>query len=42
MLSISDGACIGTAFKKDGRFANYVELERVQELMDIVKDYRRG
>ena len=42
MLSISDGACIGTAFKKDGRFANYVELERVQELMDIVKDYRKG
>lgn len=41
MLSISDGACVGTAFKKDGRFANYVELERVQEFMDIVKDYRK-
>lgn len=39
-LGQCDGACIGTAFKKDGQFSNYVEAARVKVLMDIVKKYR--
>ena len=41
-LEQCDGACIGTAFKKDGKFSNYVEKERVKEIMDIVKEYRKN
>lgn len=41
MLERSDGACIGTAFKKDGKFNNNVEAERVKALMDKVKEYRK-
>jgi len=40
-LSQTDGACIGTAFKKDGKFQNFAEYQRVKELMDIVKEYRK-
>lgn len=40
-LSRSDGACVGTAFKVDGKFANYVDPVRVKEFMDVVKEYRK-
>jgi membrane complex biogenesis BtpA family protein len=40
-LAVSDGACVGTAFKKDGKFENDVDPARVVELMDIVRDCRR-
>ena len=39
-LSFSDGACVGTAFKKDGKFANTVDGARVKEFMARVKEYR--
>ena len=37
----SDGACVGTTFKKDGKFENNVEPERVVEFMNIVKEFRK-
>lgn len=40
-LKIADGACVGTAFKTDGRFENFVDQERVKGLMDAVKAYRK-
>ena len=40
MLAEADGACVGTAFKRDGTFQNYVEYKRVKEFMDVVKDFR--
>lgn len=40
-LSNSDGACVGTTFKKDGKFENNVDPERVVEFMNIVKEYRK-
>lgn len=40
-LEIADGACVGTAFKADGKFDNFVEPSRVKEFMDAVKQYRR-
>lgn len=40
-LSVADGACIGTAFKQNGKFQNFVDYQRVKELMDIVKEYRK-
>ncbi|KXO92277.1 SgcQ protein [Tsukamurella pulmonis] len=39
-LAVADGAVVGTAFKKDGEFANRVELGRVRELMGAVRDFR--
>lgn len=39
-LEICDGACVGTYFKKDGKFENYVEENRVREFMEVVKSYR--
>lgn len=39
-LAISDGACVGTAFKKDGKFANNAELDRVTAFMQQVFEYR--
>lgn len=39
-LSAVDGTCVGTAFKKDGKFQNQVDPQRVQEFMDIVRAYR--
>ena len=39
-LSVVDGVCVGTAFKKDGKFENQVELQRVVEFMDAVRAYR--
>lgn len=40
-LSYCDGACVGSAFKKDGKTANTVDPARVKEFMDIVKAYRK-
>ena len=40
-LSVSDGACVGTAFKKDGKFNNFVDRKRVEEFMNEVKAYRQ-
>lgn len=39
-LSFSDGACVGTAFKKDGKFQNTVDGDRVKEFMAQVQEYR--
>ena len=36
-LSICDGAVVGTAFKKDGKFAEMADAARVKEFMDIVR-----
>ncbi len=41
-LSRCDGACVGTAFKKEGKFNNYVERDRVKEFMDAVREYRES
>ena len=40
-LSNSDGACVGTTFKKDGKFENNVDPQRVVEFMNIVKEFRK-
>ena len=40
-LSSSDGACVGTTFKKDGKFANNVDPQRVVDFMNIVKEFRK-
>ncbi len=40
ILSIADGAVVGTTFKKDGLFDNHVELDRVKEFMDKVNSIR--
>lgn len=40
-LAISDGALVGTCLKKDGKFKNHVDLERVKTFMKAVKEYRR-
>jgi len=39
-LSIADGAVIGTAFKVEGKTFNPVSKERVEALMDKVKQFR--
>ena len=39
-LDYCDGACVGTAFKKDGKFQNLVEAGRVKLFMDSVRQYR--
>ena len=39
-LGIADGAVVGTFFKKDGVFENAVDMERVQELMGVVRGIR--
>lgn len=41
-LSVSDGAIIGTAFKKDGYIWNPVDADRVQEIMDRVHKVHRS
>ncbi len=40
ILSIADGAVVGTTFKKDGLFENHVDIERVKVFMDKVKNLR--
>ncbi len=39
-LSIADGAVVGTAFKKDGKFENRVDKVEVEKLMAAVRDMR--
>ncbi len=39
-LSIADGAVVGTAFKKDGKFENRADQARVEELMASVRAFR--
>lgn len=41
-LSIADGAVVGTTFKKDGIFENCVDIVRVREFMNRVKQFRAG
>ena len=40
-LSIADGAVVGTTFKKDGKFENFVEYDRVALFMDKVHSFRK-
>lgn len=40
ILSIADGAVVGTTFKKDGIFENHTDLDRVKEFMDKVRSIR--
>lgn len=42
VLSIADGAIVGTFFKRDGKFENPVDEERVKALIDKVKAIRKG
>jgi membrane complex biogenesis BtpA family protein len=42
MLSVADGAIVGTAFKRDGYIWNEVEERRVEEFMQKVKALRNG
>ncbi|MBQ1931792.1 MAG: BtpA/SgcQ family protein [Lachnospiraceae bacterium] len=39
-LSIADGCVVGTTFKRDGKFHNEVDVERVKVFMDKVKTLR--
>lgn len=39
-LSIADGAVVGTAFKKDGKFENRADVKRVELVMGAVRDFR--
>ena len=41
ILSIADGAIIGTHFKVDGNTWNPVDGDRVKRFMDIVEGLRR-
>jgi hypothetical protein len=40
ILNIADGAVVGTTFKKDGKFENKVERDRVKAFMDKVRAIR--
>ncbi len=40
LLSIADGAVVGTTFKYDGRFENQTDVKRVKEFMSVVKAFR--
>lgn len=40
-LQFCDGVCMGSAFKKAGIFNERVDVKRVKDLMDIVKDIRK-
>ncbi len=40
MLSVSDGAIIGTTFKRDGYIWNEVDMKRVREFMTRTKEVR--
>jgi len=40
ILSIADGAVVGTTFKYDGKFENFVDVRRVRAFMDKVKSLR--
>ena len=40
MFTIADGAVVGTTFKKDGKFENFVDRDRVAAFMDKVRSIR--
>ena len=40
MFTIADGAVVGTTFKKDGKFENLVDRDRVAAFMDKVRSIR--
>ena len=40
-LRISDGIVVGTTFKKEGVFENFVDVKRVKEFMNVVRDSRK-
>lgn len=40
-LSIADGAVVATTFKFDGVFENAVDVRRVTEFMNVVKEFRQ-
>lgn len=40
ILSVADGAVVGTTFKKDGLFDNHADLDRVKAFMDVVHKSR--
>ena len=40
-LSVADGAVCATTFKYDGVFENGVDVQRVKEFMDTVKEFRK-
>lgn len=40
LLSIADGAVVGTTFKYDGKFENQTDVNRVREFMNKVKSFR--
>ncbi len=40
LLSVSDGAIVGSAFKTSGNWKNTVELSNVKQFMDEVKQFR--
>lgn len=42
LLKVADGAIAATTFKYDGVFENLVDVNRVKEFMDIVKDFRKS
>lgn len=39
-LQYADGAIVGTSLKEDGVFENRVDVTRVRQLMDVVRDLR--
>ena len=39
-LAISDGALVGTCLKKDGKFKNHIDGDRVKRFMEQVEEYR--
>lgn len=41
LLTIADGAVVGTTFKYDGKFENAVDCERVKIFMDKVHSFRK-
>ncbi len=40
MFTVADGAVVGTTFKKDGKFENLVDRDRVAAFMDRVRSIR--
>lgn len=40
ILAAGDGAFVGTTFKKDGKFENPIDIERVREFMNCVRAFR--
>ena len=41
-LAVADGAIVGTTFKKDGIFENFVDQTRVCTFMDRVRELRKN